>query len=92
MGASLVARHKEYCKGEGGGFPQVWVVVNLVSSCLPVVRLITHPSLHPRALACPSTPKCVELRRVPQFLVLSLFSHLDSQLSPSKSLGVHHLR
>jgi hypothetical protein len=29
-----VERHKVYYKGEGGGFPQVWVVVNLVgSSC-----------------------------------------------------------
>jgi hypothetical protein len=30
-----------YCKGEGGGFPQVWAVVSLVSPSLPVVRLNT---------------------------------------------------
>jgi len=41
LGASPVARHKVYYKGEGGGFPQVQVVVNLVSPCLPVVRLCT---------------------------------------------------
>jgi hypothetical protein len=37
LGVRPVARHKEHYKGEGGGFPQVWVVVSLVSSCLPVV-------------------------------------------------------
>jgi hypothetical protein len=30
--------HKVYYKGEGGGFPQVWAVVYLVSPNLPVVR------------------------------------------------------
>jgi hypothetical protein len=35
-----MARHREYSKGEGGGAsPQVWSVLNLVSLCLPVVRL-----------------------------------------------------
>jgi hypothetical protein len=30
-----MGRHKIYYKGEGGGFPQVWAMVNLVSpSCL----------------------------------------------------------
>jgi hypothetical protein len=37
LGAGFVARHKVYYKGEGGGFPQVRTVVNLVSPCLPVV-------------------------------------------------------
>jgi hypothetical protein len=36
-----VARHKVYYKGEGGGFPQVWAVVSLVSSSLPVACLST---------------------------------------------------
>jgi hypothetical protein len=36
LGVGPMARHKEYYKGEGGGFPQVWVVVSLVSLCLPV--------------------------------------------------------
>jgi hypothetical protein len=30
-----VERHKIYYKGEGGGFPQVRAVVNLVCSCCP---------------------------------------------------------
>jgi hypothetical protein len=34
----LVAKHKVYYKGEGGGFPQVRAVVSLVNSCLPVAR------------------------------------------------------
>jgi len=35
-------------RGEGGGFPQVWVVMNLVSSCLPVAHLCTKtaPTMH----------------------------------------------
>jgi hypothetical protein len=40
LDVGLVERHKIYYKGEGGGFPQVQVVVNLVSPSLPVV----HPS------------------------------------------------
>jgi hypothetical protein len=35
LDVGLVERHKVYYKGEGGGFPQVWAVVSLVSpSCL----------------------------------------------------------
>ncbi len=41
LDVDLVERHKVYNKGEGGGFPQVWVVVNLVSLCLFVVRSCT---------------------------------------------------
>ncbi len=36
-----MAKHKVYYKGEGDGFPQVWAVVNLVSSCLPMIRPCT---------------------------------------------------
>jgi hypothetical protein len=36
LGVSPVAIHKVYYKGKGGGFPQVWVVVNLVSLYLPM--------------------------------------------------------
>ncbi len=39
LDAGPVARHKVYNKGEGGGFPQVRAVVNLVSPCL----LVVHP-------------------------------------------------
>jgi len=41
FGAGPVARHKEYYKGEGGGFPQVRAVMSLVSLCLPMVHLCT---------------------------------------------------
>jgi len=34
LGATLMASHRNYYKGEGGGFPQIWFVVNLVSSCM----------------------------------------------------------
>jgi len=33
-----VERHKVYYKGEGGGFPQVRAVVNLMSLSLPLAR------------------------------------------------------
>jgi hypothetical protein len=36
LGAGPVAKHKEYYKGEGGDFPEVWVVVSFVSPCLPM--------------------------------------------------------
>jgi hypothetical protein len=41
LGAGPVAMHRVYYKGEGGGFPQVWALMNLVSSCLLVVRPCT---------------------------------------------------
>jgi hypothetical protein len=31
-------RHREYYKAEGGGFPQVWAMVNLVSPSLPMAN------------------------------------------------------
>jgi hypothetical protein len=37
LDVGLVERHKIYYKGEGGGFPQVRAVLNLVSPNLPVV-------------------------------------------------------
>jgi len=44
----LVAMHIVYYKREGGGFPQVRVMVSFVSSCLPVARLCTKsaPTMH----------------------------------------------
>ncbi len=38
LDVGLMERYIVYYKGEGGGFPQVQVVVNLVSSKLPVVQ------------------------------------------------------
>jgi hypothetical protein len=49
--------------------------------------LITHPSPHPRAPACPSTPKVMQAREhIP--LLLSMLSPSDSHLSFTRSLGV----
>jgi hypothetical protein len=41
-------KHREYYKGEGGGFPQVQAMVSLVNLCLPVVNPCTKsaPTMH----------------------------------------------
>jgi hypothetical protein len=46
-----MANHKKYYKGEGGGFPQIWVMVNLVnlmSPCMPAAHPCTKsvPTMH----------------------------------------------
>jgi len=43
-----MAKHKVYYKGEGDGFPQIWVMVNLMSLSLPVVHPSTKsaPTMH----------------------------------------------
>ncbi len=48
LDVGFVASHKVCYKGEGGGFPQVRAVVNLVSPSLPVVRPNTKnaPTMH----------------------------------------------
>jgi hypothetical protein len=48
LGVGPMARHEKYYKGEGDGFPRVWVVVSLVSPCLPMVRSCTKnvPIMH----------------------------------------------
>jgi hypothetical protein len=48
LGVGHMARHREYCKGEGGGFPQVQAVVSLVNPCLPMARSCTKnvPTMH----------------------------------------------
>jgi len=48
LGVGPVARHIVYYKGEGGGFPQVWAVVNLMSPSLLVARPNTKsvPAMH----------------------------------------------
>ncbi len=38
LDVGLVERHKVYYKGEGGGFPQFWAMVSLMSSSLSVAR------------------------------------------------------
>jgi hypothetical protein len=39
LDVASVERCKVYYKGEGGGFPQVWVMVSLVSSSCPCLVL-----------------------------------------------------
>jgi len=48
LDVNLVERHKVYYKGEGGGFPQVRVMVSLVILSLLVARLSTEsaPTIH----------------------------------------------
>jgi hypothetical protein len=48
LDVGLMERHKVYYKGEGGGFPQVWAVVSLVSLSLPMAHLSTKsvPIMH----------------------------------------------
>jgi hypothetical protein len=48
LDASPVVKNREYYKGEGDGFLEVRVVVNLVNLCLFVVRLCTKsaPTMH----------------------------------------------
>ncbi len=48
LDVAFMERHKIYYKGEGGGSPQVWAVVSLVSPSLPVARPSTKsaPTMH----------------------------------------------
>jgi hypothetical protein len=45
LGASPMVKHRVYYKGEGGGFPQVRVVVSLMSPCLHMLRPSTKHAL-----------------------------------------------
>jgi len=48
LDVGLVEKHRVYYKMEGGGFPQVWVVVNLVNPSLPMAHPSTKsaPTMH----------------------------------------------
>jgi len=48
LDVGLMERHRIYYKGEGGGFPQVRVVVSLVGSSLSMARPSTKsvPTMH----------------------------------------------
>ncbi len=48
LGVGLMAKHKEYYKEEGDGFPQVWAMVNIMNPCLPVAFPCTKnvPPMH----------------------------------------------
>jgi hypothetical protein len=58
----------------------VWIIDLLVTRPNPILEL-QHALL---------PPKCSEPRSTLQLLLLPLFSPLDSQLNPSRSLAVHH--
>jgi hypothetical protein len=45
LDAGPMASHRVYYKGEGGGFLQVWVVMNLVNPNLHVARSNTQSAL-----------------------------------------------
>jgi hypothetical protein len=45
LGVGPMAKHREYYKGEGDGFPQVRAMVTLVSLCLPMVSSCTKSAL-----------------------------------------------
>jgi hypothetical protein len=117
FGASPMAKHRVYYKWEGGGFPQVQAVVNLVNPCLHVTHpctkvlqlrtnnllfglcksvwvsevLINLLSPIPKLQHAPLPPKCCKPGNALQFFLLPMFSPLDLQLSPSRSLRVRHL-
>jgi hypothetical protein len=48
LGAGPMAKHRKYYKREGGGFPQVQIVVNFMSMCFLVARPCTKnvPIMH----------------------------------------------
>jgi len=64
-----------------GLFRFVWIIDSF----------IICSSFHFGVSAHPSIPKCYELRNIPRFLFLLLFSHLGSQLNLLKSLGVRKI-
>jgi hypothetical protein len=48
LGVGPVAKHIIYYKGEGGAFPQIWAMVNLVSLCLLMARPCTKMFYAPK--------------------------------------------
>ncbi len=45
LGATLVASHSKYYKGESDGFPQIQIMVSLVSPCMSMARSCTKNAL-----------------------------------------------
>jgi hypothetical protein len=45
LDVASITCHKEYYKGEGGGFPQLRAMVSLVNPCMPMVRSCTKTAL-----------------------------------------------
>jgi len=48
LGVVPMVNLKEYYKGEGGGFPQIQVMVNFMNSCMAMIRPCTKnvPIMH----------------------------------------------
>jgi len=62
-----MASHIVYYKGEGGGFPQVMWINDL---------LVIHANPHLRTLACPSTPEVLQVKKrtlIPFSSILFIF-------------------
>jgi hypothetical protein len=59
LGVAPMASHKEYYEGKGGGFPQFWTVLSLMSLCMPVALPCIHvvhpcmPVIHPCFIHAP---------------------------------------
>jgi hypothetical protein len=80
LGVGPMARHKGHYKGEGDGVPQVQAVVNLVSSCLPMVISCTKnvPTMHKPTCCLVCAGPCEWLTCLLIFLVPKLESKLFS--------------
>jgi hypothetical protein len=68
-----------------------YALTNLFGLCRSVwviELLVNRPSPHPGALTHSSTPEMLRSRGRTQFFLFLLSSPLDSQLNPSKNLGV----
>ncbi len=66
------------------------LLFSLCKSMWIIDPLITHPNPISELQHAPLLIKCYEPKSAPQFFLLPMFPPLDSQLSPSKSLGVRH--
>ncbi len=66
------------------------LLFGLCKSTWIIELLVFHPSPILKLQHALLPPKCCKPRSMSQFLLLLLSSPLDSQLSPSKSLGVRH--
>jgi hypothetical protein len=66
------------------------LLFNLCKSMWVVEMLVNLPSPIPELEHAPLPSKCCDPWSTPQLFFLSLFSLLDSQLNPSRSLGVRH--
>jgi hypothetical protein len=69
--AGLMAKHIEYYKGEGGDFPQVRAIVNLVNLCLPMSRLCikSAPTMYLPTCCLVCAGPCEKLTCLSLFLV-----------------------